>query len=521
MRLPIALLGLVLVLMLLLSGQAFQAIRTHDETATGVLRDYARLVIDEYTRRAMGSVGYYGYYTAINELRVAIQKDADFPHSVDKPEAGTQAARARQLVQTIVFANVTSGEVRANDPFQGERREYFVRRSGELAGEPLPESGLVIEHVELDGEQHTFVLSSINDGNVVFGFEVDLAAVADWLAESFDNGPLLPQSLAGDTVGNAALFLEHKDAGGDSLFEAGADPDPYLLAVRNLDDEYGGIFRGHSVSAAIDSDVAESLIIGGLPRSRLPLLLTLVLLTLVLLVAALRQMRREYAVMQMRSDFVAEVSHELRTPLTQIRMFSETLLLDRVRSDGDRRRALEIIGREAQRLGHLVENVLRFSRAEKEAQEFELISQQLAPVIESVVEEFRPIAAAADMRITVAADETAQAAIDQDALRQALLNLLDNAVKYGPPGQEICVELACDASTARIAVSDEGAGIPPQSRDEIWKPYTRLPREREAAIAGTGIGLSVVHDIVQRLGGRVYVDAATENGARFVIELPQ
>lgn len=509
----IGLLVLVLVFMLALSWQAFRTMQTHDETATSVLRGYARLVIDEYTRRAMASVGYYGYYTAINELRVAVRENPDFSFA--------KTATMSEIVGNIVGVDVRAGNVHSTRQLDASRRDFLVQRSRELVNQPLPESGLVIEHVEINGEPLTYVLSFNDAGDRVFGFETDQAAVTERLGRVPDDGPLLPRSLADDRVGNDRLFLRHVDGTGSTLFSAGADPDPYLLATRTLGDEYSGIYRGHVISAALDKDLAELVIIGGLPRSRLPLLMTLVVLTLVLLVAVLRQLRREYAVMQLRNDFVAEVSHELRTPLTQIRMFAETLLHGRARTDDDRRRAVEIVNREAQRLSHLVENVLLFSRTEKADARLEPVRQPLGPVVGSVVDEFEPIAAAADMSILVSGDTAVEATIDQDAIRQVLLNLLDNAVKYGPAGQAIGVTIDGAQGHVGISVCDEGPGIPAEHRAEVLEPYRRLQRERDAAIAGTGIGLSVVSEIVERHGGRIRIDTARDGGACFVIELPR
>jgi signal transduction histidine kinase len=494
--------------------------RTHDETAAEVLQDYARLAIDEYVRRAMGSVGYYGYYTTINELRVLVQQDADFPHVVADAEPGSQAARARQLAQSLLLVELDSAELQATREVEPAFNEYVVQRSQEMAQQPPPESGMVIDHAVIDGEQHTLVLSQLDDHNKVFGFEVDQIVLRKWLQRAFGDGPLLPESLADGAVGNDSVYLRHADADNALIFESGAMPSPYLAGSRDLGEEYGGIFLGHVVTAALDTTAADSLIIGGLPRSRLPVLFALMIVTVGLLIATIRQLRREYAVMMLRSNFVAEVSHELRTPLTQIRMFTETLLLDRMRTAEDRQRALQIIGREAQRLIHLVENVLRFSTNGRSTEDIDLVEQPLAPIVESIVDEFTPMAAAADMHIKFSADASPAVAVDPDALRQAVLNLLDNAVKYGPAGQEITLSIDTGDKTVRLCVADQGPGIPPGNREDIWSPYQRLSRERQSAIAGAGIGLAVVRDIAQRLGGRAYVQDTSDVGACFVLELP-
>lgn len=109
------------------------------------------------------------------------------------------------------------------------------------------------------------------------------------------------------------------------------------------------------------------------------------------------------------------------------------------------------------------------------------------------------------------------------------MNLLDNAVKYGPVGQEIRVELAVDGGRARLFVTDEGPGIPAADRSRIWQRFYRLPRDRESAVAGTGIGLAVVQELARLHGGSAWVDAEEAEaerpgglaGARFVVEFPE
>ena len=119
------------------------------------------------------------------------------------------------------------------------------------------------------------------------------------------------------------------------------------------------------------------------------------------------------------------------------------------------------------------------------------------------------------------------APVDAEAFRQMLLNLLDNAVKYGPPAQVVTVGLAAGEQRARIWVDDEGPGIPPADRERVWDRFWRLERDRGSAVAGTGIGLAVVRELVALHGGRAWVEdpqprAAANGGCgvRFVIELP-
>ena len=217
---------------------------------------------------------------------------------------------------------------------------------------------------------------------------------------------------------------------------------------------------------------------------------------------------------------MSEVSHELPTPLTQIRMFTETLLFERFKTTDDKRRALEIINRESQRLIHLVENVLRFSDRPSDQRELYLVNSHLAPLLESVVNEFQSLTEAAGATVHMKLDPDAVAPVDNDALRQILLNLLDNAIKYGPASQRVQVALTEHPSGIQISVSDQGPGIPRIYRERIWGGYYRLDRERRSAIAGTGIGLAVVRELVTRHGGKTWVEESCDGGARFVVEFP-
>jgi signal transduction histidine kinase len=241
----------------------------------------------------------------------------------------------------------------------------------------------------------------------------------------------------------------------------------------------------------------------------------------VLAAIGLVQLRREEELARLRSDFIASVSHELRTPLAQVRMFAETLLLGRVRSDEERLRSLRIVDQEARRLTHLVENILQFSRAERRAIRLVPAPLDVAPAVHETIEAFAPVARARKVTVRAEPDELARVLADPGALRQILLNLLDNAVKYGPAGQTVTVGAAADGRVVRFQVDDEGPGVDGKDRGRIWEPFQRLERDLQSAIAGSGIGLSVVRELVALQRGRAWVEEGPGGrGARFVVELP-
>jgi len=195
-------------------------------------------------------------------------------------------------------------------------------------------------------------------------------------------------------------------------------------------------------------------------------------LTAALIGTALLQLRRESQLTRLRSDFISGVSHELRTPLAQIRMFSETLTLGRVRSDEERRRSLAIIDQEARRLTHLVENLLHFSRSERQTTHITPEPTALAPLVQEVLDGFAPLAAARGATLAATVPEDLVVPADPGAVRQMLLNLLDNAVKYGPQ-----VKKSASAQSATIASA--GCG---------WTTVDRASRAPTASASGSGSG---------------------------------
>jgi signal transduction histidine kinase len=240
-------------------------------------------------------------------------------------------------------------------------------------------------------------------------------------------------------------------------------------------------------------------------------------------IVAVTQLRREGELARIRSDFVSSVSHELRTPLAQIRLYVETMRLGRFATEAQRTRAVEHIDRETRRLSHLVENVLRFARGvrgKSEAGRHEAVD--VARETAEIVAEFEPLAAARQAQVIVEFTEPTPAGEVQmraGTFRQLMLNLLDNAVKYGPGGQTIAVRVSGSESTIRIAVIDEGPGVPSAERETIWRPFQRGSAAREGA-GGSGIGLTIVKEIVDEHGGRVWVEDGMNGGATFVVELP-
>jgi signal transduction histidine kinase len=222
----------------------------------------------------------------------------------------------------------------------------------------------------------------------------------------------------------------------------------------------------------------------------------------------------------LRDDFVSGVSHELRTPIAQIRMFAELQESGKLRTQEEQQRAVSVINREARRLTHLVENILRFSRLRRAGYGMVVEEIDVGSMISDVLEAFRPLAASRNMTVLGRSEERVHVVANRDALNQVLVNLLDNAVKYGPAGQTIGVSAARLNGGVRIAVEDHGPGVPPKDRLRVFQPYLRLKRDLDARLPGTGIGLAVVAQLATANGGRAWVEDAAGGGACFIVELP-
>jgi signal transduction histidine kinase len=232
------------------------------------------------------------------------------------------------------------------------------------------------------------------------------------------------------------------------------------------------------------------------------------------------QFRRQEELARLRDEFVSGVSHELRTPLAQIRLLAELLRLEKVPTDEKKERSLRIIDQEARRLSFLVESILSFTHSQ--TSELSPVSTDVAAEIDEIISGFEPLAQAQSVQLTTRLERGIVADVDRSALRQILLNLLDNAVRYGPPRQNVTIATTSARDTWTLEVADEGPGIPADERERIFAPYYRMKRDAGGAVGGTGIGLAVVQRLVKEHGGRVQVAPTNGHGggARFIVALP-
>ncbi|MBI1388336.1 MAG: HAMP domain-containing protein [bacterium] len=222
-----------------------------------------------------------------------------------------------------------------------------------------------------------------------------------------------------------------------------------------------------------------------------------------------------------RRDFVANVSHELKTPITSIKGFVETLLDGAMNEPDDAARFLAIIAKQSDRLHAIIEDLLTLSRIEQstEKETITLERARLNGVIRSAIESCEPRASEKGMSLEFQCADAVTANVNPPLLEQALVNLIDNAVKYSEPQSRVLIELAENHSEYHIRVRDWGSGISEEHLPRLFERFYRVDKARSRTLGGTGLGLAIVKHIAQAHGGRVTVKSKPGEGSTFTFHL--
>lgn len=242
-------------------------------------------------------------------------------------------------------------------------------------------------------------------------------------------------------------------------------------------------------------------------------------------VVVIRDITRMRKLEDMRRDFVANVSHEIKTPVTAIKTAVETLAAQSDSFPPPLRRFLEIIGRHADRLADLVGDVLSLSALESGSSSmgmlFSFRQESLFRILQTALELCRSRAESAQVTLKLECGEKIRLFADASLLEQAVVNLVDNAIKYSPAGETVRIDGEEKEDHILIRVSDHGCGIPEQEHDRIFERFYRVDKARSRKLGGTGLGLSIVKHIVLAHHGTVHVESVPGEGSTFVIELPK
>lgn len=522
----VTLLGLTGALTAVLGYEAWDGSRSSVQLAEEIVRDHALFAASNFAIEARGEVTFELLEEGIEVIEWSLGRRGDRPLTMGGLRGAARAQRWDGMDQASLFFRL--------DPAEGDVSVAGAADSAEVAW-ALNEAR---EHTRRNPDDDDVRAVFAPGGSSVLVHQLSYEGRGEYALQgmilspkafgpaferAFRDEPLLPEAFSGGRPNGDIFVARVLDPYGNVVYESSSE-EPSGSAVRHdLDESLGGMV----LELGVRAEAVDQLVSGGVPRSRMPYIVALLLLTSGLLATAVWQLRREAELADLREDFVSSVSHQLRTPLTQIRMFGETLMLGRVRTEEERSRATEIIVDEANRLTHQVENVLLFSRGERDALNLNLVEADVGALVERVAESFEPLARDADATIEQRIETGIACTLDVEATHQAVLNLLDNAVKYGPAGQTIVVGVERargeEDPLATIRVEDEGPGVPPGQQDRVWDAYVRLDRDRASATAGSGIGLAVVRRVIEAQGGRVRVErgeTTPNTGARFIIQLP-
>ena len=225
----------------------------------------------------------------------------------------------------------------------------------------------------------------------------------------------------------------------------------------------------------------------------------------------------------MRRDFVANVSHEIKTPLTAIKGFVETLHQNTVETPEEAERFLGIISKHVDRLNTIIEDLLMLSRIENEAERGDIRREQsrLREIFQNAAQICRPQADEKRIQIELGGDEGIAAVVDPVLLEQAVVNLLDNAIKYSDPEKKVLIQAKASGNEVQIRVQDHGIGIEKKHLPRLFERFYRVDKARSRALGGTGLGLAIVKHIAQAHGGHATVESSLGEGSLFTIHLPR
>ena len=449
-----------LVVAAVLATQAIVAARERRAISEAMLRQYAELAAWEFSRQARRDIEQSLVHTL-----------GTYAHPQRSHEGG-ENCNCDALAVVEWFEVTAAGAVKAASD--------SVRTSlGDASGRPPRRDGGAadgLRTIAVSGDRMRFIAMKpephLGDGGQV-GLVASVQSLQPLLSRSYSRASLLPGALTGRRDPHLLVDLRIVDATGTTVFASrDTTAGPYVVE--------SPLLAGLEIPLVAQVSVTPAFIAGLGPAhgaaARTTLVVTLVAVNVLLVMVGLWQLARERELARLRSDFIAGVSHELRTPLAQIRMFSETLLLDRIRNATEKQRALEIIGQEshsADPAGRQRAALSPTARAMPDADGDAIDLQRFRARGRRVVRA-AGAAGSAELALAVAPDVVAVRA-DRGALRQVLLNLLDNAVKYGPAGQVITVRVAADDGEAVLTVDDGGRAC----RRGSARIFTAFERGRE------------------------------------------
>ena len=507
---------------------AIEAYRTAERTARDEVQlELAHLML----ARALAGAGHVDDAAQLRETMLALSSrvvdDVGVPFSFYAAMGLLESGRAPDRVQrwlkdeldrniwrspvaAYLLRDVADGIVRA----RGGSTEH--RGSRQLADRVDEEITLVERVLELQRQFPMLGLSS-NDNGAVTG-------TASWV--SFDNGEWLVGVAGVKTESDTVIALDVAAAlAAVSVTAAGTSASlPRFHFTREPTDGDGLLgqrFLGLGIAFLEDQSAAVARAVWPQRAGYLGILGLVLSVTLFGGYLLLRDVRRETRLAALRSHFVSSVSHELKTPLTSIRMFAETLRMRDATDPATQADYLDTIVGESERLTRLLNNVLGHSQIEQDQKIYHPTMTSLPDIVDRATVAMGYPLLQGGFTLQVDAEEgLGSVVVDGDAVEQAMLNLLTNAMKYSGEGREIAVRLHAVDGYAVIEVTDRGVGIPEKEQGRVTEKFYRVRSPENDRIPGTGLGLTLVDHMARAHGGRLEVRSEVGRGSTFAIHLP-
>jgi len=300
-------------------------------------------------------------------------------------------------------------------------------------------------------------------------------------------------------------------------------PEGYILNDNSQNLVYSSQLNPYFPGQLINIRLGDEDLISGIVKRRswiygIASLLLLVAMVLGV-VLILRDIAREKHLARLRSDFISNVTHELKTPLTSIRMYAESILMGRVRSATGQKDYLSVVVNESERLKRMINNILEFSKMEKDKQEYHLVKTSLSDILLKAISDMDYWLEEMGFDLVTDIDRDITMEVDPDKFHQVYTNLLSNAIKYSGDSRKIRVRLFRNSNEVITEVEDEGIGIAKENQARIFEEFYRVEQPESGDITGTGLGLTVAMEIVEAHNGEILVESEVGVGSKFIVRL--
>ncbi len=518
-----ALLGLAELVVLLLAWQGLLAIHRQQKNAEKNLRQFASFGAANFAYRAGALVFNHANMVSEDVDRVAVRSTADIlarataltdSLSRCKCEIGLRM-RALMVLDgnAKIIAQVPADRVvlpqRTVATMYAKVREFkapvLTSRMTDETGAPVVMAFSRVGRVTGTGER--FFLSMYDPDSVSAAYQKYIYDMRP---------PLLPAVYGWRSSNSSVVGVRVTLPGGMTLYQSPRAP----VSGSSSSVPFGPDTMVR-VSAAL-TPMAETRVrgdsAGAYARTWVIFMAAIATLVIVLIAFVLR---RTTELARLRGDFTAAVSHELRTPLTEIMLYAELIQTGRTTGAVATADAAQVILAEARRLHNLVENVLVVARTDRRMLRVRVGSHDLVPIVRATVATFAPLAAKRQIPVQCELPESLAARCDPGAVAGVLLNLLDNAVRYGPQAQPVIVRgRMVGQHQVSLEVDDAGPGIPPADRERVTQPYVRLDRDVDSLTSGSGLGLAVVSALVAEMQGTLRFDDSVRGGTVATVTLP-